>query len=129
MPKLTLRERWLYGRKKFDKLHRLMSQTKEGAARFNELCVQDARLHAWQGQLQPKMAAEIFSNPKLRAGFKKAMKAQGRGKLFDLYKSLHKKGFVTIEEAAAAFGMKTEEMRDAIAAYPALFKEFHISGC
>ncbi len=129
MQKLTFRERWLYRRKKFDKLHQLMNQTKEGAARFNELCVQDVRLHDWQSQHQPKMAAEIFSNPKLSAGMKKALEAQGRGKLFDLYKSLHEKGFVTIEEAAAAFGMKTDEMRDAVAACPALFKEFHISGC
>jgi hypothetical protein len=127
IPKLTLRERWMYRRKKFDKLHQLMRRTEEGTTRFNELCVQDANLRSWQGQLQPKIAATIFSSPKLSAEMKKVLKSQGRGKLFDLYKILHKKGFVTIDQAAAAFGITTEEMKTTIDVHPELFKELHIS--
>ena len=129
MLKFTLREQWLYRRKKFEKLQQLMSRTEKGTIRFNDLCVLDASLRAWQGQLQPKIAATIFSDPKLSAGMKEALERKGKGKLFDFYKSLHEKGFVTVEEAAAAFGMTREEMKASIAAHPELFTELHISGC
>lgn len=129
MPKLTLRERWFYRQKKFDKLHQLMLRTKEGAARFNELRVQDASVQAWLGQLQRNTAAAIFSNPKLKAAMKKSLGHQDRGKLMNFYESLYKKGSVTVEDAAAAFGMTTEEMKAAIAAHPGLIKELQIGDC
>ena len=129
MSKLTLREKWLYRRKKYDALSKLMKQTEDGAARFNELCSKDASLQAWLGQVSLMMAAMISHDPKHRVGMREISKQEGQDKLFDLYKTLGEKGFVTVEEAAAAFGMTADEMKATIAARPALFKAWHISGC
>ncbi len=126
IPKLTLREKWLYRRKKYDALSKLMKQAEGGAARFNKLCTQDASLQTWLGRTRLMMSAAI-RNPKFSAALKEKVKRDGQGKLFDLYKSLDDKGFVTTEEAAAAFGMTVEEMKATVAAYPAMFKEWHIS--
>ncbi len=128
MVKLTLRERLLYKRKKYDALSKLMRRTKEGAARFNQLCIQDAGLQVWIGRTHLTVAAAIFRNPKLKAAMKETAEREGMGKLFDLHKTLDEKGFVTIEEAAAAFGITTDEMKATITAHPAIFKEWHISG-
>lgn len=129
MPKLSLREKWLYRRKKYDALSKLMKQTEDGATRFNELCAQDASLQTWLGQASLTMAAMIGDDPKRRARMRKVFKRKEQGKLFELYKTLGEKGFVTVEEAAAAFGMTPEEMKATIAAKPEFFKEWHISGC
>lgn len=129
MLKLTLHEKWLYRRKKYDALSKLMRSTKDGVARFDELCSQDASLQTWLGQASLMMAAMIGPDSQRSARMREVFKREGQGKLFDLHKTLAKKGFVTVEEAAAVFGITTEEMKATIAAYPALFKAWHISGC
>ncbi len=129
MLKLSWRETLLYKRKKYNDLFKLMNQTAEGTARFNQLCVEDTKLQEWSGQTHQTIAAAIFGNPTFRVGMKEAFEQDGLGGLFDLHQKLYEKGFVTIEEAASAFSISAEEMRAANAAHPALFKAWHISGC
>lgn len=57
---------------------------------------------------------------------KEALESQGKDKLFDLYKAHHEKGFVTVEESAAAFDMTIEEMKQAKVEHPELFDEWNI---
>lgn len=127
MPKLKLRERWLYRRKNYDKLAKLMRRSQEGADRFIELCCQDDCLQVWLiGSTIAGMSAMMEKGHRHKAALKETFESHGLGKFYTLHESIQEKSAVTIEQVAAAFGLSAEDMRTMIAANPALLKVWPI---
>ncbi len=123
MPKLSVRERLLYKLKKYSHLRSAMHQTADGAARFNRLVEHDVNLQAWLSAEQHSIAQEIIRNTQ----FYYFMKQRSSASIFEMYEHLGRNGFVTLEQAATAFNVPRNEMRERIKEYPALFVGFNIT--
>ncbi len=122
MKKLTVRAKWLYMTRQFDKLQDLTMRTKEGRQLFSGLCKTDPMLRAWHTAKIGNICDQAFNDPKKEAAGRQIFEAWGIPHLFDLYKAQHDKGFVTLDEAAKAIGVDVESMQEALRIEPDLFK-------
>jgi hypothetical protein len=122
MKKLTVRAKWLYMTRQFDKLQDLTMRTKEGRDLFSGLCKTDPMLRAWHTAKIGNICEQAFNDPEKEDAGRQIFKTWGIPHLFDLYKAQHKKGFVTVDEAAKAIGVGAGAVREALRVEPDLFK-------
>jgi hypothetical protein len=127
MKKLTIRAKWLYKTKQFDKFHDLLMRTKEGRDFFNELCKADTVLRAWYTAFLEGIWDKAIDDPKKEAAARETFYSHGIGHMFDLYKVQRKKGFVTVNEVAKAIGVDAEDVQEALRIEPVLFNIYGIN--
>lgn len=124
---LPRRAKAFYTLRQYDELFRLLAASPEGTEQFLALCHHDDHLTRWYAIKATEAMAGIFADPELTAQERAWHEANGTQELFALHQQVHAAGFATVEEVATALGVPVEEIRDTIAASPALFEGHHFT--